>query len=155
MSDDIDYTAQGFMQSPVVTVHRDDVVASVATMMIDHNIGSVVVVDSEGNICGLVTERMFMPQEDFFPFMRGTVTRLMGTNVGSEHSTEYYDAIDQARSKRVHEVMESDPPIVHVDTTIDKVIDIMAKTGENHVPVVERGKPVGMIARHDLLRMFS
>ena len=33
--------------------------------------------------------------------------------------------------------MESDPPIAHVDTTIDKVIDIMAKTGENHVAVVE------------------
>ena len=87
MSNDIDYTAQGFMQSPVVTVHRDDVVASVATMMIDHNIGSVVVVDGEGNICGLVTERMFMPQEDFFPFK----ARPRSDGIGSPDRACRYD----------------------------------------------------------------
>ena len=64
-------------------------VASVATMMIDHNIGSVVVVDGEGNICGLVTERMFMPQEDFFPFMRGTVT----TSDGNKRWQRTFDGV--------------------------------------------------------------
>ena len=143
------------MQSPVVTVHIDDVVANVADLMIRHNIGSVVVVDDEGDIRGLVTERMFMPQEDLFPFVRGTVTRLMGTNVGSDHSTAYYDAIAEARAKGVQEVMESDPASVEPDTTLDKVIETIAESGENHVPVVVDNKPVGMIARHDLLQLFS
>lgn len=155
MSKKTRYIVREFMQSPVVTVLLDDVVANVADLMIKHNIGSVVVVDDTGNLRGLVTERMFMPQEDLFPFMRGTVTRLMGTNVGSDHSTAYYNAIDEVRSKRVREVMESGPTSVHPDTMIDKVIEIIAASGENHVPVVESGKPVGMIARHDLLHLFG
>ena len=143
------------MQSPVVTVQLDEAVANVADLMIKHGIGSVVVVDEKGNMRGLVTERMFMPQEDLFPFVRGTVTRLMGANVGSDHSTAYYQAIDRVRSKSVRQVMESEPESVDPDTTIDRVIETIAETGESHVPVVVSGKPVGMIARHDLLQLFS
>ncbi len=143
------------MTSPVVTVNLDDVVATVADLMIRHSIGSVVVVDAEGDLCGMVTERMFMPQEDLFPFVRGTVTRLMGANVGSDHTSAYYDAIETVRSKSVQEVMDHDPRCVNPDTTIDKVLDTIAESGENHVPVVDNGKPVGMIAGHDLLRLFT
>ena len=155
MSNETRYTVRKFMRSPVVTVHLDYVVADVADLMIKHNIGSVVVVDDAGNLRGLVTERMFMPQEDLFPFMRGTVTRLMGSNVGSDHSTAYYNAIEEVRSKGVQEIMESEPASVYPDTTIDKVIEIIAASGENHLPVVESGKPIGMIARHDLLQLFG
>lgn len=155
MSKETRYLVREFMRSPVVTAHLDDVVADIADLMIKRNIGSVVVVDDEGNLCGLVTERMFMPQEDLYPFVRGTVTHLMGANVGTDHSTTYYNAIDLVRSKSVRQVMESEPVCAHPDTTIDKVIETIAETGENHVPVVENGKPVGMIARHDLLQLFS
>ena len=155
MSNKTSFAVRKFMRSPVITVNLDGLVADVADLMIEHNIGSVVVVDDAGNMRGMVTEGMFMPKEELFPFVRGTVTRLMGTNVGSDHSTSYYDVIAEVRSKTVQEVMDHEPEVVHPDTTIDKVIETIAEAGEYHVPVVENGKPVGMIARHDLLQLFS
>ena len=155
MSQVPDSNVRSLMHAPVITAHRNEKVSDVAKLMIEHNIGSVVVVDDAGEICGLVTEQMFMPTEVLVPFMRGTTTRLMGASVGSDHSTGYYDAIEQVRSKRVEEVMKSDPQCVHPDATIDTVIEIITATGENHVPVVSDGIPQGMIARHDLLRMFT
>ena len=145
---------RSLMHAPAITAHRDDTVSDVAKLMIEHNIGSVVVVDDTGKFCGLVTEQMFMPTEDLIPFMRGTATRLMGAAVGSDHSTGYYEAIERVRSKSVEEVMKSDPPFVRADATIDVVIELIATTGENHITVVLDGIPIGMIARHDLLRMF-
>ena len=155
MSNRTRFAVRKFMRSPVITVNLDGLVADVADLMIEHNIGSVVVVDDAGNMRGMVTEGMFMPKEELFPFVRGTVTRLMGTNVGSDHSTSYYDAIAEVRSKTVQEVMDHEPEVVHPDTTIDKVIETIAEAGGYHVPVVENGKPVGMIARHDLMQLFS
>ena len=149
------HIVQHYMHRPPITVHLDDTVVDAAKVMILRNIGAVIVVDNEGRLCGIVTERTFMPQEDLVPFMRGTATRLMGADVGAETMTGYYDAIEKVRAKRMSEVMDSEPHCVAPDSTVEDVIRIMSTTGRNHVPVVQDGKPVGMMARHDLLWLFS
>ena len=51
------------MSSPVIAVTGDTPTREAAKLMIEKNIGCVVVVDSEGRFEGLISERLFMPEE--------------------------------------------------------------------------------------------
>ena len=123
--------------------------------MIDHRIGSVVIVDENGDLCGLVSEEMFMPREHAAPFLHGSVTRLTGIDANDGIVSVFRREVERTRTKSVDEVMNPDPPHVDVTASIDDVINLIEHTGEHHIPVVENRKPVGIIARHDLMRLFT
>jgi CBS domain-containing protein len=45
------------MRSPVYTIHKDETVDKAAKLMAEHEVGSLVVLNSEGNPIGIITER--------------------------------------------------------------------------------------------------
>jgi len=47
-------------------------------------------------------------------------------------------------------------PVVTVseDDTVTRAVELMLKHDVNRLPVVRDGRPVGIVARHDLLRMM-
>lgn len=51
----------------------------------------------------------------------------------------------------IGEVMTSNPRTAHPDTTLGNALHLMYDGGFRHVPVVERGTPIGMISARDAL----
>jgi len=90
------------MTSPVITVTRDTPVREAVKLMIEKNIGCVAVVDAEGRLEGLMTERRFMPEQVAVPFMHGTLLLLLGEWVDS---SSFEEAIEGFRGQRVDDVM--------------------------------------------------
>ena len=144
--------AADLMSSPVISIRKDATVAEAAAIMLQHRVGAVVVIDENQHYAGMITERMLLPEEEAVPFMRGSVARILGVEVGDFENIE--EALDEVRSLIVGDVMSTDHPTATSDTTAAKLVDPMVHKTMHHIVILEKRMPVGMVSRHDLLRLL-
>nr|WP_279231691.1 CBS domain-containing protein [Thermus thalpophilus] len=140
------------MVSPVVSVPLGATLDQVARLMVERRIGSVLVVDGQGKLVGVVTETDFL-KERGIPFSTYRAPMLLGRfldGAGIER------ILEEARTTRVEEIMTAPVHAVGPEEPLGRVLDLMLTYDINHVPVVdEGGKPVGIISRFDLLRLLQ
>ena len=147
-------SAGDLMATPAITLSSDSTVADVAELMVNRSGGSVIMIDDQGKYEGIITETAFLPHQSVYPFLRGMVSELMGVVIGTEGNTGYDEAIGQIKSTACSRVIDTSIPTVGPEARIDEVADLMATSGSHHIPVLIDGKPIGMVARHDMLRLF-
>lgn len=145
--------ASEIMTTPVVTITADKPVSEAANIMLDRSVGSLVVVDDEGRFVGLLSESKYLPEETLIPFMRKSVMRVLGSELGDPENIE--EVIQTTRNTPVGDAMRDNAATVTPETHLAEVAKLMVETESHHLPVVEDGKPVGMISRHDLLTLFA
>lgn len=145
-------TAGELMTSPVLTIAAQATIAEAAKLMLVNRVGSVVVLDENDHYAGILTERMMLPEEVMVPFMRGKVFKLLGHEIGKFDNIE--EVMDEVRSVKISEVMSTEGTAVEKDTPISSVIEQMVSKEVHHACVVEDRKPIGIVSRHDLLRLF-
>lgn len=91
------------MTRPVASVHPETTLEEVARLMLEKGIGSVLVVDEEGRLLGIVTESDFL-KERGVPFPTFRAPMLLGRFLGSDGLE---GVLAGARSTRVEEIMTS------------------------------------------------
>lgn len=117
--------ARDIMTTPPVTIGPDASIKDVARKMRTERVGSVLVVDEEGKLRGIITERdlVFACSEGWNPEV-----------------------------KQAWEIMTEDPITVKPDEDIVTIIKKMRDANIRHIPVVDdNGKPLGMISARDIL----
>ncbi len=148
-----DQAAQDIMTSPAVTVSREASLEEAADAMLDREVGSLVVVDESGQAVGIITDSDFSAKPAHIPFSTFRSRKLLGEWLGEENAEDIYD---EARSRSVEEVMSSPLHSVELSSTVDRILETMLERDVKHVPILdEGGRPVGMVARHDLLKMVA
>ena len=110
-------------QKPL-TAPANTTVAAAARMMKKRNVGALMVVHG-GRLTGIFTER-------------DALFRVLG------------EARDPATTP-VADVMTADPLTIDPDKAVGHALLMMYDGGFRHVPVVERGRPLGMISARDAL----
>ena len=145
-------TAADIMARPVVTVERDTTLEEVARTMLEREIGCVVVVDEKGRAVGIVTEGEFAAAERCVPFSLYSAPQLFGDWVPDEGLEALYQ---RGRTLKASDVMSR--PVVHVreEDSVQSAAERMLRHRVRHLPVLRDGVPVGMIARHDLLKVMT
>lgn len=121
-----------------VTVAADMPIMQAAQKMTDHNVSSLVVVagsldvgDSHrgaGSMIGIVTDRDF----------RGRVV-----------------AAGLAPDTPIGEVMTPDPIVVQADDSIFETMLTMLRHNIHHLPVIQRGRPIGVVNLRDVIKYES
>ncbi len=113
------------MSTPPITVDRETPIEQAAKVMDDNNISSVMVVDKDGKLVGIFTDRDLR-----FAVAEGKV----------------------GKGLPIHMLMTENPITISPG---DLVIDAMKKMRDadiKHLPVVdEEGKPLGMITLRDII----
>jgi CBS domain-containing protein len=95
-----------------------------AKEMLQANVAALVVVDDDGTLAGIVTER-------------DMTRRVLAADV-------------DAKTKTLGEIMTKDPDtLAPMDSALD-ALELMRVRGYRHLPVVEDGAVVGMISIRDL-----
>lgn len=112
------------MTSDVVTIKDTQSVQEAAALMSQHNIGSVPVVNNQGEMIGIITDR--------------DIT-LRTTAQGEGTQTPVSEVMTAQR------VVKATP-----DMDVQQAAQMMAKQQIRRLPVVENGKVVGMVSLGDL-----
>lgn len=145
--------ASEIMSTPVVTITTDKPVSEAAKIMLEKSVGSLAVVDGDGKFVGLLSESKYLPEATVMPYLRQTVLRVLGSELGDPENIE--EVIHNTRNTLVGDAMQADAETVVPDTHLGEVAKLMVDGKSHHLPVLEDGKPVGMISRHDLLALFA
>lgn len=116
------------MSSPVRSVKRDTPIQDAAGKMVDADIGSLVVLDDDESLAGILTSTDFV------------------------HATADDELSEDAvvRDYATEDVITTD-----ANDTVRDVADIMIEHGFHHVPVTEEGDVVGMITTSDMTAYIS
>ncbi len=150
---EITYLAADIMTSPVVTIGPDVTVGEAASLMLKRGFGGIPVVGESGEYLGIVTENWFMPREEGYPLMRGTTFSLLGQWMGDTKNIE--EAMEQSRGVRVGDVLRPGHPVADARTPVSDIASTMIKQQVHHMPVLQDGQVVGMVSRHDFLKIFG
>lgn len=118
-----------FVHTPAITCSPDTTLATVAALMDKDGVGSVVVVDEDGRLVGIVTDR-------------DLAIRGMGRR--REPDTP------------VHEIMTRNVVFIREDADLFAAATEMATAGCRRMPVLDmQGNMAGIVALDDLLTIFA
>ncbi|MGJ7462474.1 CBS domain-containing protein [Halomonas sp. MA07-2] len=140
--------AADVMTQNVITVSPDSEVSEIATLLLEHGISAVPVVNGGGKVLGIVSEGDLMGRvEQDASRRKSWWLRLF----------EGQDAADYVKShgRRASEIMTKDPITIEEDMPLHKISRLLEKYRIKRVPVVRGDKLVGIVSRSNLLRGFS
>jgi CBS domain-containing protein len=130
---------QDVMTREPATVSTDTAVKRAATVLVQRQISSLPVLDTEGRLCGVVGEADFI-RDAFAPDVR---THMRPPGDGH-----------RSPAHLVSELMTRHAVTVHESTDIAETAELMTSTGLKSLPVVDDdGRLVGMVSRSDLVRV--
>jgi signal-transduction protein with cAMP-binding, CBS, and nucleotidyltransferase domain len=109
----------------ILTAAAEISVAEATRLMKTRTLGAVMIVDEQGRLRGIFTER-------------DAVFRVLA------------DGRDPKTTK-LAEVMTAQPQTITPDKPFGHALLMMYEGGFRHVPVVEQGKPIGMVSARDAL----
>jgi CBS domain-containing protein len=141
------------MSAPVITVPEDALAPEVARVMQTHDIGAVVVVDGEGRLSGLITESDFTGIGRCVPFSLALAPVIFGARAATPAELDRIYAM--ARTLPARAFMSGEVQTAEETEEVGAVVHRMLARKLKHVPVVREGRPVGMIARHDILKLLD
>jgi CBS domain-containing protein len=146
-------TVKDIMSQPVVTVPEDALAPEIARVMQERDIGAVVVVDAAGALRGIVTESDFTGVGRCVPFSLALAPVVFGARAATMAEIEQIYAM--ARKLTARQIMSEEVHTARESEEIGAVVHRMLRRKLKHVPVVRDGKPVGMLARHDVLKLMA
>ncbi|MBI2294929.1 MAG: CBS domain-containing protein [Betaproteobacteria bacterium] len=111
-------------QREIVTAPGSTTVSEAARLMRQKQVGAVMVVE-EGRLVGVFTER-------------DALFRVVAEG-------------RDAQATRLADVMTRNPQTIHPDKPFPDALHLMYEGGFRHVPVVEDGRPIGIISARDAL----
>ncbi len=138
------------MSEPILVVSEDRTLEEVAHKMLNNRVGGLPVVDDQGKIVGMVTESDFSAKEHAIPFSRQYAPQLFGEWMSKEGVDKAYKA---ARSILVKEIMSSPAVTITEEETLAEAVRKMLEHSVHRLPVVRDDIPVGIVSRHDLLKL--
>jgi len=111
------------MTTKVVKVEANTPVKEICRILISHKVSGVPVVDEENNLLGFVSERDIISKVGERGFL----------------------------NKRALEVMNKDVIAVEKNASSEEVMQIFVNKPYRYIPVIKKGKLVGIISRKDLI----
>ncbi len=118
------------MTSPVESCHQDEPVRRIARRLAEKGIGSVLIVNERQTLTGIVTER-------------DLVTKVLAPEQADPNTL------------RARDIMTPTPLSMSPATYMYEAIAFMQAHRIKHLPVVDRGEPVGMVSLRDMMRFRS
>jgi CBS domain-containing protein len=112
----------------VAKIRAEETICDAVRVLVEKNIGSLLVLDEEDNITGIITERDILKQ----------------CNI----------SLDKFPETKVKEVMTKDLIVASPDDDLDYVENIMTQNRIRHIPIVSNKKLVGIISIGDLINLL-
>ena len=135
------------MTKRVLSVSPDSSVLDAARLMLKHRVSGLPVIDSEHKLVGIITESDFLHRAETGtePKHAGWLAMFLGVD---ESAKKYV----YSHSTKVREAMSSDLLTTTPDTSLEHAVQVMETHNIKRLPVVSRGKVIGIVSRANLAR---
>lgn len=134
------------MSTGVMTAKKADTVRSVVVKMLNRHCGAIPVVEGDNRLVGIVTVRDVMLP--LYP----NYGDYIHDNVRSRNFIEMEEGYPEVLAKKVEEIMSTNPLTVSPSDPILEAASYMGLKNFRRIPVVEKGKLVGMVSIGDINR---
>ena len=140
-----DVIARDIMSSPGIACREGAWLEEVAELLADREVSGVPVIDDEGNVTGVVSEK------DLAHALGSPLLRL-----AMRHAIRTGPFLRMPRrvpsgGSRARDIMTSPAITAHPDTPIHILAEVMVSKSVNRVPILSSGRLVGVVTRTDVL----
>jgi len=142
--------AADIMVKDVVTTGPEASVQELATLMLERRISGLPVVDGGGRLLGIVSEGDLIrrPEIDTDRVKLGWLRLLLSDEARARDFVK-------SHGRKAREVMTQPAISVATDAPLAEVVRLMARHRIKRLPVVDKGRLVGLVTRTDLLRAVA
>ena len=142
--------AKDIMSEELITVTPATPVIEAARILLEKRINGLPVLDEAGRLVGIICQSDLVAQQKRFPIP--SVFNLLDGLIPISSPKLLEKEMQKIAASRVAEAMSSNPETVNPETSLEEIATLMVSKGFHTLPVVERGKLVGIIGKEDVLR---
>jgi CBS domain-containing protein len=142
--------ASEIMTKRVISIEPEATIVQAIKLMLKNHLSGLPVIDGSGNLVGIITEGDFLHRREIGTELKRNAW--LDAIFGPEQSAQDYV---RAHGIRVAELMTRPPITVDADTSLDKVVHLMERHHIKRLPVLRKGKLVGIISRANLIRALA
>lgn len=142
--------ARDVMTQPVISVDADAPISLAIRLLLQKKISGLPVVDTVGNLVGVVTEGDFLRRAE--SGTQHTQPRWLEFLMGPGLLADQYV---KAHGRKVSEVMTRDVKTVDEATQLEDIVALMERNNIKRVPVLRGKKLIGIVTRANLLRALA
>lgn len=142
--------AKDFMTRKVVTVSPETKIDLAGKLLLENHFNGLPVVNQEGRLKGIICQDDLIVQQKKFPLP--SVFTLLDGVIPLTSSKHLEKEIQKMAATTVGQAMTPGPITVDPETTVEEIATLMVKKNIHTIPVVDKGKLVGVIGNEDILR---
>jgi CBS domain-containing protein len=138
------------MTKELITVSPDTEIVQATKLLLENRINGIPVTDETGKLVGilcqsdLIAQQKKLPIPSFFTFLDGLITLTSMKQIEKQ--------VQKIAAITVAQAMTPNPVTVQPETDIEKVAALMVDRNFHTIPVVDKGKLVGIVGKEDILK---
>ena len=141
------------MTKEVVTVKPEMTIEELARLFTRHDISGAPVLDEAGGLIGIVTENDLIKMEQRLHIP--TIITIFDAVIYLGSSKKFEDDLKRMAATKVSDIYKRDVITITENTTLEEVATIMCEKDIHHLPVVKKGKLMGIVGKKDIVRAIS
>jgi CBS domain-containing protein len=138
------------MTNNLITVSPEMEIAHAAKLLLDKSINGVPVVDRKGNLVGILCQSDLIAQEKKLPLP--SLFTLLDGFIPLSSMKHFEKEVQKISATTVAHAMTPNPVTVRPETSVEEVATIMVEKNFHTLPVVDKGKLLGIVGKEDILK---
>ncbi len=138
------------MTRELITVSPETEVVHATKLLLENRINGVPVIDETGKLVGilcqsdLIAQQKKLPIPSFFTILDGLIPMTSMKQIEKQ--------VQKITATTVAQAMTKNPVTVQPDTDIEEVAALMVDNNFHTIPVMDKGKLVGIVGKEDILK---
>ncbi|MGE4292504.1 MAG: CBS domain-containing protein [Desulfovibrio sp.] len=143
-------TAKDIMTTNALTLRPDSDVSEAVRLMLENKINGLPVVDDQDHLVGVICQSDLIAQQkkialpSFFTLLDGFFPISASEQLDKE--------VSKMTALTVEKAMTREPVSVNADTPLDEIATLMVEKKLYTLPVLNKGRLVGVVGKEDVLR---
>src|SRR3989344_8216614 len=149
-------TVKDIMTKNVIFCTPYDSIKEAARLMYLNGLSGLPVLDEAEQLIGIVTEQDLVKMEE--PVHIPKILGILGSFVyldNPANGDEIEKQLEVLTATKVEEVMTEEVMTAKPDDTLETIADTFLHKKANPVPVLDNGKPVGIVSRADIVKLLA
>ncbi len=138
------------MTKKLITVSPEMEIAHAAELLLEKSINGVPVVDRKGNLVGILCQSDLIAQEKRLPLP--SLFTLLDGFIPLSSMKHLEKEVQKISATTVAHAMTPNPVTVRPETSVEEVATIMVERNFHTLPVVDKGKLLGIVGKEDILK---